>query len=181
MTNTPPEPSNNPTADSAQNPGTTSGASTSGAPQYQGAQNSTPSTGQPVNAQRSYSPNQSGQSGYGYVPGQDAYGNAPQGTNTSREPSFFKALFDLSFKNFITIRFAGVLFVIGLAGIVLFWLVMTVASFTDSAVAGVLTFLIGAVIAFVYIVLFRVTIEFYVAMVRTAQNTSQLLEQSRQR
>ncbi|MDO4253604.1 MAG: DUF4282 domain-containing protein [Kocuria sp.] len=119
-------------------------------------------------------------SGYGYVPGQQGQPSGqPTGAKGSGEPNFFQTLFDISFKNFITIRFAGVLFIVGLTLIVLSWLMVTFAAFFDSALTGIIAFLFGAVITFGYVLLFRLTLEFYVATVRTAQNTTLLLEQSK--
>lgn len=171
MSHTPPE-NNNTTPQPEDN---------SGAPQYQSPQPA-PANG-PVTGQSAYNQGQQNNTGYGYTPQQNqGYGQpggAPARGSNGAEPSFFKALFDFSFRHFVTVRFAGVLFGVGLAAIVLGWLIFSLVAFTDSAAAGVLTFLFGAVFAFVYIILFRVTIEFYVAMVRTAQNTSIMVDQNK--
>ncbi|WP_197052099.1 DUF4282 domain-containing protein [Kocuria sp. ZOR0020] len=175
MSHTPPESHGSTNPEPQNNPGP---------PQYQAPQGPASETaGAPVAGQSAHNPGQQANPGYGYVPPQNqGYGQptgAPARGTNSGEPNFFKALFDFSFKNFVTIRFAGVLFGIGLAAIVLGWLLFTAIAFLDSAAGGVLTFLFGAVFAFVYIILFRVTIEFYVAMVRTAQNTTLLVEQNK--
>ncbi|MDO5618058.1 DUF4282 domain-containing protein [Kocuria sp.] len=178
MSQTPPENTGSTNPEPHNNPGP---------PHYQTPQGSEQPTSQPSGApvagQPAYNPGQQANTGYGYTPQQNQGFTQPGGSPArgagTGEPNFFKALFDFSFKNFVTIRFAGVLFGVGLAAIVLGWLIFTIAAFTDSAAAGMLMFVFGAVFAFVYIILFRVTIEFYVAMVRTAQNTSLLVEQNK--
>lgn len=124
------------------------------APQYPGSQQ-----------QPSYAPQGPGQSG--------------QPQRGSGEANFFAALFDVRFKNFITIKFASFLYIAGIVLLTLAWLVITVAAFTDSAAFGLLTLIIGFIVLVIYIVLFRLGLEFYVAMVRTAQNTSILVERGR--
>lgn len=126
------------------------------------------------NPQNPQDPQNPGDGSYGYTNRQ--YGIDPE---RNREPAFFQALFDLSFKNFVTIKFARIIYVVGLVLIVLGWLIFTVAAFTQSAGGGLLALILGAVVAFFYILLFRLTLEFYVAMVRTAQNTTALVERMR--
>lgn len=175
MSHTPPEPSNEPSNGNEENrPGdSTPPSNQPGPPQYGSASQ----PGQP------YQPGQASGGSYGYVPPQQqsapGYGGTPQGPRSSGDAGFFQALFDLTFKNFVTIRFAGVIYVVGMVALVVAWLIMTIASFTQSAGVGLLFFLLGAIVTFLYIVLFRVTLEFYVAMVRTAQNTSILVDQQK--
>ncbi|WP_129657294.1 DUF4282 domain-containing protein [Rothia uropygialis] len=127
--------------------------------------------GQPNYPQQNGYPGQPRQQGYG----QPGYGQ-PQGQG---EPGFFQAMFDLSFRHFVTIKFASVIYVIGLIVIGLGWLFSVIAGFAENAWAGIAFLVLGAIVAFVYIILFRVTLEFYVAMVRTSQNTSILVERDR--
>lgn len=128
---------------------------------------------------------------YGEQPPQPPYGGhpqQPQGTpagypapqQTRGGPDtagFFKALFDFSFKSFITIKFAGFIFAIGLVVIGVGTLVGVISAFvamTESAGFGFLMLLLTLIIAPVYLILLRVGLEFYVGMIRTAQNTSQM-------
>ena len=96
----------------------------------------------------------------------------------TKDKGFFAALFDLSFKSFITIRFASILYIAGIVLLTLGWLIFTVMSFAADPGAGVVVFFGGLIGLFIYIVLFRLMLEFYVATVRTAQNTSILVERS---
>lgn len=127
---------------------------------------------------------------YGEQPQQPPYGGqqqpqgapsgypAPQsGRGGPDSAGFFKALFDFSFKSFVTIKFAGFIFAIGLVIIGVGTLVGVIMSFiamTESVGAGFLMLLLVIIVAPVYLILLRVSLEFYVGMIRTAQNTSQV-------
>ena len=110
-------------------------------------------------------------------------GGYPQGQpggpaqRAGQEKGFFGALFDFSFKNYITIKFASVLYIAGIVLLTLGWFIITIGMFADEgALAGLGTLIFGLIVLFIYIVLFRLMLEFYVAMVRTAQNTSILVD-----
>lgn len=152
---------------------------------------SQPQYGQTQYSQQSYTQPQYGQfpqagtqqfdqSQYGYgKPAKSGKGNG-----------FFNALFDLSFSRYITVDFMRVIYAISLGLIVLAWvagLLFSFAGFGDSFGEGMLMlvgFLIfGTLAAFIAVVVTRITLEFYVSLVKTAQNTSKLveLEESAQR
>ncbi|MEE6272886.1 DUF4282 domain-containing protein [Georgenia wangjunii] len=109
--------------------------------------------------------------GYGAAPWNAP---SPQGAPGASEKGFFGALFDLSFKSFVTLSFAKVIYVIAIVVVGVLWLFATIVGFLDSPGAGLAALLLGWIPALVYIVLIRVSLEFAVAMVRTAQNTSVL-------
>lgn len=95
-----------------------------------------------------------------------------QGPNAA---GFFKALFDFSFKSFVTIKFAAVIYGVALLLIGVLALVGIITAFitmTESAAAGLLTLLLVLVAAPFYLILIRLTLELYVSMIRTAQNTA---------
>lgn len=122
-------------------------------------------------------PMQHQQPAYGAPQGGDAQGQpGGQPARAGKEKGFFAALFDLSFKSFITIKFASILYVAGIVLLTVGWLIITISAFTESAGAGIAMLFLGLIGLFIYIVLFRLMLEFYVAMVRTAQNTSMLVE-----
>lgn len=141
--------------------------------QQPGGNQARPAPGQPQQNGYPAPPQGYGQQGYG----QPGYG--PQGYGEPTEPGFFQALFDLSFRHFVTIKFASVIYVIGLVIIALGWLFSVIAGFVESAGAGIALLILGAIVAFVYVILFRVMLEFYVAMVRTSQNTSILVDREK--
>lgn len=158
--------------------------------------------GQSQYSQQSYTQPQYGQGQYGQ---QAQYGQFPQAGTQQYDQSqygygkpaksgkgngFFNALFDLSFSRYITVDFMRVIYAISLGLIVLAWvagLLFSFAGFGDSFGEGMLMlvgFLIfGTLAAFIAVVVTRITLEFYVSLVKTAQNTSKLveLEESAQR
>lgn len=95
-----------------------------------------------------------------------------QGPNAA---GFFKALFDFSFSSFVTIKFAAVIYGVALLLIGILALVGIIGAFitmTESAAAGLLMLLLVLVAAPFYLILIRLTLELYVSMIRTAQNTA---------
>lgn len=163
---------------------------------------SQPQYGQTQYSQQSYTQPQYGQGQYGQ---QAQYGQFPQAGTQQYDQSqygygkpaksgkgngFFNALFDLSFSRYITVDFMRVIYAISLGLIALAWvsgLLFSFAGFGDSFGEGMLMlvgFLIfGTLAAFIAVVVTRITLEFYVSLVKTAQNTSKLveLEESAQR
>ncbi|WP_454778048.1 DUF4282 domain-containing protein [Georgenia muralis] len=94
---------------------------------------------------------------------------------SSHATGFFKALFDLSFNNFVTLSFAKLIYVIALVLIGIIWLVTVLLGFNEGVGQGFLALIAGSIVGLFYVVLVRVGLEFSVAMVRTAQNTSELV------
>lgn len=122
--------------------------------------------------------------------GPGSAGAAPRpGSNSGA--GFFRALFDFSFSNFVTLKFAKVLYIIGIALNVLLWLGGALVGFIVAGIAAANTYnggvlflapslglLFGWLPAFVNVVILRVVLEFVVASVRTAQNTTHLANTS---
>ena len=94
-------------------------------------------------------------------------------------------MFDFSFNDFVTLKFSSFIYLLlvivagaAWAGMILF----SFFAFADSFLIGFLTFLgavIGGGIAFLfYVIQFRLILEFFVANIRTAQNTGDLVSQA---
>ncbi|MEJ7627990.1 MAG: DUF4282 domain-containing protein [Nocardioidaceae bacterium] len=83
---------------------------------------------------------------------------------------FFGALFDFSFEHFITPIIVKVVYVVALIVLVLGWLFWTVATLSQSAGLGVFIFLLGGVVVVLYLAFIRMTLEFYLAIVRMSQD-----------
>lgn len=84
---------------------------------------------------------------------------------------FFAALFDFSFTHFVTPKIVKIVYVlatIGLALGFLFFLVTAVASGQPAFALFVL--LVGPVIAIIYLAFIRMTLEFYLALVRMSED-----------
>jgi hypothetical protein len=108
---------------------------------------------------------QPGQPGaFGPPPGQPVGG--PQG----RADSPFAALFDFEFKTFATPSVVKILYIVGMVLLGLGWIAMVISSFAQNAVFGLVTLVVGAVIALFYLVFFRVMLEFFYAVVRMSED-----------
>jgi hypothetical protein len=83
---------------------------------------------------------------------------------------FLNALFDFSFNHFVTPSIIRFLYVLGLIGIVLSYLSFVFFAFAYSAAQGLVTLLLGLIIAFIYLALWRVMLEFFLAVVRMSED-----------
>lgn len=105
---------------------------------------------------------------------QPGYSAAPRQGNPDAA-GFFKALFDFSFKSFVTIKFAAIIYGIALVLIAVATLIGIILAFitmVQEPVVGFLTLLVVIVLAPFYLIVVRISLEFYVAMIRTSQNTA---------
>lgn len=88
---------------------------------------------------------------------------------------FFKALFDFGFKSFVTIKFAAIIYGIALALIGVFTLIGIIFAFvsmTEEPIVGFFMLVLTVILAPFYLIMVRLTLELYVSMIRTAQNTA---------
>lgn len=83
---------------------------------------------------------------------------------------FFGALFDFSFETFITPMIVKVVYLIGTIVIGLVWLGFLVTGFATSAAYGIVVLIIGPFVALIYLAMFRMTLEFYLALVRMSDD-----------
>ena len=111
----------------------------------------------------------------------DAPHSARQSLAALRDPSFFPTLFSLDFNHFITGRVLGVVYGLIMVLLGIGYLVAVVTAFNNSAGAGILTVVVGALAFVVYLIFARITLEFYAAMIKTAENTGRLLEREQGR
>ncbi len=92
------------------------------------------------------------------------------------------ALLDIGFKRFLTLSVIKVLYILGLACIALSWVVVVIGAFTTGVLAGVGAMVLGAFVALLYMIFFRVWLELIVVIFRIGENTTKLVEmQSAQR
>ena len=99
--------------------------------------------------------------------------------NTMQSKNFFASLFDFSFSSFVTLRFIKVLYgifmvIAGILGLVVFF---TFAS--QGGVAIVIALIAGPIAFFIYLLIYRVLLEFIVVIFRIAENTSIMASNSR--
>lgn len=95
--------------------------------------------------------------------------------NQPNQIGFLAALFDFSFSHFVIPRIAGLAYIVVLAASGLALLVAALRMFQISFVAGLLALVACAVGFALNAIASRIAIEAAVALVRTAQNTTELL------
>lgn len=88
---------------------------------------------------------------------------------------FFRALFDFSFTQFVTLKFAKFIYVLLIVALALSWLSAIIGGFTVHPGVGIGALLLGWIPLLIALIFYRMAIEFVVATIRTAQNTSQLV------
>ncbi|MDZ5079034.1 DUF4282 domain-containing protein [Nesterenkonia sp. HG001] len=108
---------------------------------------------------------------YGQQPQAGAPGHAPAG-NSVEGKSFISALFDFTFQSFVTVKFAKFIYIILMAFLVLGWVIAVISGFVADPVVGLLALLLGWIPAAIYLILIRITLEFFIAMIRTSQSTA---------
>jgi hypothetical protein len=106
--------------------------------------------------------------GAGYPgPGAPVGPGGPQG----EAKGFFPALFDFSFNSFATPSVVKVLYIIGMVLLGLFYLGGIIVSFAVAGAGqGLLVLIVGGIAALFYLTLFRITLEFYYALVRMSED-----------
>lgn len=123
-------------------------------------------------------PSAPGQGGPGGPYGTRPQGYAappPQQPLAPSEKSFFAKLFDLSFRSYITPSIVKIVYILTMIAIVFGWLAFSIATFSQSTGAGLFVLLIaGPIYAFFMLVLMRITLEFYVAVIRIAEDMADL-------
>lgn len=91
---------------------------------------------------------------------------------------FFEKLFDLSFSSFIAPQIVGVLYILGLIIGALVVLRFSFAVFAfGGLVEGAGTFVFGLIGLLIYAIFLRVSLESFVAIIRTAESTRILAEE----
>lgn len=83
---------------------------------------------------------------------------------------FFSALFDYRFHTLITPKIVSIVYLVGMILIGVAWLGTLISAFTIEPVMGLLVLLIGPIVAVVYLAFWRMTLEFYFAIVRMSDD-----------
>ncbi len=95
----------------------------------------------------------------------------------NQNKGFFEKLFDLSFSSFVAPQIVGALYVLGLIGGVLFALNAVNTAFRwGGFLTGLGTLIASVVSLLIYAIFLRVSLESFVAIIRTAENTRILAE-----
>jgi hypothetical protein len=96
------------------------------------------------------------------------YGNAVAGQPSSK--GFFGALFDFSFSTFITPMIVKAVYILSVIVLGLVWLVWLIAAFSQNAGLGLVVLIIGPIGVIIYLAFIRMTLEFYLAIVRMSED-----------
>lgn len=114
----------------------------------------------------------------------------PMHGRPNKPKGFFGALFDFDFRNFVTVDFAKIIYIIAITlssivalGWVIFGLITFFASMRQGGgevalgfIAFLVTIIVAAMWFFTTTILVRVQIEFIVAAIRTAQHTGEMVK-----
>lgn len=111
-------------------------------------------------------------SSYGNPPSApDPYGQTPQGPGTPAPKGFFVALFDVSFRTFVTPMIIKVVYVLGMIVIGIATIFFAFSGFFgESPAVGIVTLIVGPIIGVLYLAFFRMFCEFYLAIVRMSED-----------
>ncbi|MFC0672951.1 DUF4282 domain-containing protein [Brachybacterium hainanense] len=139
--------------------------------------------------------------GYGSTsptPDPAAWSGGTLGASTRKDGAgFFRAMVDFRFEHFVTVKFSSFLYAIAWIVAILLWGWNILSSIVFGVMIGsagsfysdepsfsvwplVIAVLLGWIPSVIAIILFRLGLEFSVAVVRTAQNTGALVEHSEQ-
>ena len=121
----------------------------------------------------------------GQTPGHNPWENVASGAaqsfgNTITDvgtPSFFAGLFDYGFSRFITTKVLGVLYGLVTVLIAIGYIVAVIGAFASNVWLGLVVLILGPLVGLVYLIFARITLEFYAAAIRTASNTTTLVDQ----
>ena len=95
------------------------------------------------------------------------------------DKGFFGTLFDLSFSEFITIKVIKVIYILLLVLIGIGYLIGIITGFVRGFGAGLLAMILGALVAFLYILGARIGMETIIVLFRIAENTQEITERGR--
>ncbi|GAA5122712.1 DUF4282 domain-containing protein [Pseudonocardia adelaidensis] len=108
-------------------------------------------------------PGQQQPGAFGPPPGQPG-GQQAQGSSP------FAALFDFEFNSFATPAVVKILYIVGMVLIGLFYIGALIGGFAQGVGPGLLALIVGGIFALFALILFRVTLEFYYALVRMSED-----------
>lgn len=144
------------------------------------------------NSPYSYGAQDSGSQGYntssyGAPNANQSQFNATAKNVKSEGKGFFAALFDVNFDSFISLKFAKFIYILNLvvAGLYLlfFWVGPFIGLLSDGETVGAILWLLFmwipmAIILLISIIGTRVFLEFVIATIKTAENTSKMVNNS---
>ena len=87
---------------------------------------------------------------------------------------FLNALFDFSFKEFVTTKIIKVIYAIGILIAAIGAIVFMVSGFKSSALLGIIFLILSPIIFIIYAIIIRVWLEVVIVMFRIAEDVSKI-------
>jgi len=91
---------------------------------------------------------------------------------------FFTALFDFSFTNFVTPILVRFVYLLATVALVATWLIFVFVGFAQGAGTGLTALILGPVFVVIYLAVIRMTLEFYLSVVRMSEDIHKRLPQA---
>ena len=95
----------------------------------------------------------------------------------SDSSGFISALFDFTFTRFVTPMLVRYVYLLATVVLAVTWLTALITAFTQGVGLGLFVLIIGPIIVIIYLALIRMTLEFYLSVVRMSQDIHQRLPQ----
>lgn len=156
-------------------------------PSFNQPAGSDPTTPLPSSQPASPAPGGAGAPGAGSTPPPPpppmAPAGGPSGMSSIPDPAregagFFTALFDFSFTNFVTPILVRFVYLLATVALVASWLIFVFAGFANSVGTGLAALILGPIFVIIYLAVIRMTLEFYLSVVRMSEDIHKRLPQA---
>ena len=97
---------------------------------------------------------------------------------TSEGAGFFTALFDFSFTNFVTPILVRFVYLLATVALVASWLIFVIVGFTQNVGTGLAALILGPIFVIIYLAVIRMTLDFYLSVVRMSEDIHKRLPQA---
>ncbi|GAA2744971.1 hypothetical protein GCM10009868_24730 [Terrabacter aerolatus] len=91
---------------------------------------------------------------------------------------FFTALFDFSFTNFVTPILVRFVYLLATVALVASWLIFVIIAFSQGVGSGLAALILGPIFVVIYLAVIRMTLEFYLSVVRMSEDIHKRLPQA---
>ncbi|MFD1053307.1 DUF4282 domain-containing protein [Terrabacter terrigena] len=111
------------------------------------------------------------------------HSSGPSGMSSLPSPAregagFFTALFDFSFTNFVTPILVRFVYLLATVALVATWLVLLFSGFVQGVGTGLAVLILGPIFLVIYLAVIRMTLEFYLSVVRMSEDIHKRLPQA---
>lgn len=90
---------------------------------------------------------------------------------------FISALFDFTFTRFVTPMLVRFVYLLATVVLAVTWLAFLITGFSQGVGYGLFVLIIGPIIVVIYLAIIRMTLEFYLSVVRMSEDIHQRLPQ----